>query len=171
MRNRDFKTCGIIWLMAIENLDVNETLEKARRLLKEDETGKRYVARFPDGVTKAIQYGSGVKSESVYLSMFQLVPLARVQGHFSDQMGLPLSKGSVSNFNEDAYERLDQFEAWAKQQLLISPLNHADETGINVNGTKIWLHNLSNEKVTLYHPDKKRGKEAMDRMGLTSQST
>lgn len=25
--------------MAIENLDVNETLEKARRLLKEDETG------------------------------------------------------------------------------------------------------------------------------------
>lgn len=36
MRNRDFKTCGIIWLMAIENLDVNETLEKARRLLKED---------------------------------------------------------------------------------------------------------------------------------------
>jgi len=119
MRNRDFKTCGIIWLMVIENLDVNETLEKARRLLKEDETGKRYVARFPDGVTKAIQYGSGVKSESVYLSMFQLVPLARVQGHFSDQMGLPLSKGSVSNFNEDAYERLDQFEAWAKQQLLI----------------------------------------------------
>ena len=41
MRNRDFKTCGIIWLMVIENLDVNETLEKARRLLKEDETGKR----------------------------------------------------------------------------------------------------------------------------------
>lgn len=131
-----------------------------------DECGKRYVARFPDGITKAIQYGGGVKAESVYLSMFQLVPLARVQDQFTDQMGLPLSKGSVSNFNEEACGRLVMFEAWAKQQLLVSPLNHADETGINVNGTKIWLHNLSNGKVTLYHPDEKRGKEAMDRMGV-----
>ena len=132
----------------------------------EDELGKRYVARFPDGVTKAIQYGGGIKAESVYLSQFQLVPLVRVQSQFADQMGLPLSKGSVSNFNEEAYTRLVMFEAWAKQQLRLSPLNHADETGINVNGTKIWLHNLSNEKITLYHPDEKRGKEAMDRMGV-----
>lgn len=137
----------------------------------EDEFGKRYVARFPDWITKAIQYGGGVKAESVYLSMFQLVPLARVQDQFTDQMGLPLSKGSVSNFNEEAYERLVMFEAWAKQQLLASPLNHADETGINVNGTKIWLHNLSNGKVTIYHPDEKRGKEAMDRMGVLPSYT
>lgn len=132
----------------------------------EDEFGKRYVARFPEGITKAIQYGSGVKAESVYLSMFQLVPLARVQNQFNDQMGLPLSKGSVSNFNEEACERLEQFESWTKMALLASPLNHADETGINVNGKKIWLHNLSNKQVTLYHPDEKRGKEAMDRMGV-----
>jgi transposase len=50
--------------------------------------------------------------------------------------------------------------------LLASPLNHADETGINVGGKKPWLHTLSNNKVTLYHPDEKRGKEAMDRMGV-----
>lgn len=137
----------------------------------EDETGKRYVARFPDGVTKAVQYGGGVKAESVYLSMFQLVPLARVQEQFSAQMGLPLSKGSVLNWNQEAYERLAMFEVWAKQQLLVSPLNHADETGINVGGTKIWLHNLSNEKVTLYHPDEKRGTEAMDRMGVLPKYT
>lgn len=137
----------------------------------EDETGKRYVARFPDGVTKAIQYGGGVKAESVYLSMFQLVPLSRVQEQFSAQMGLPLSKGSVLNWNQEAYERLAMFEVWAKQQLLASALNHADETGINVGGTKIWLHNLSNEKVTLYHPDEKRGTEAMDRMGVLPKYT
>ena len=134
----------------------------------EDEFGKRYVAQFPEGVTKAIQYGSGVKAESVYLSQFQLIPLMRVQDHFADQMGLPLSKGSVSNFNQEAYERLEQcgYVAWAKTALLASPLNHADETGINVGGKKIWLHTLSNDKVTLYHPDEKRGKEAMDRMAI-----
>lgn len=139
-----------------------------RAQVLKDEFGKRYVAQFPEGVTKAIQYGSGVKAEAVYLSQFQLIPLMRVQDHFIDQMGLPLSKGSVSNFNQEAYERLEQcqYEAWVKAQLLASPLNHADETGINVGGKKRWLHTLSNDRVTLYHPDEKRGKEAMDRMGV-----
>jgi len=147
------------------NINVHITEYRAE-VLEDAETGKRYVAQFPEGVTKAIQYGGGAKAESVYLSIFQLVPLARVQEHFADQMGLPISKGSVSNFNQEACERLEVFEAWAKRQLLISLLLHGDETGINVGGKKIWLHNLSNEKVTLYHPDEKRGKEAMDRMGV-----
>ena len=151
------------------NIKVHVTEYRAEVLV--DENGKRYVARFPDGVSKAIQYGGGVKAESVYLSMFQLIPLARVQEHFSDQMGLPLSKGSVSNFNQEASERLIAFEIWATRQLLVAPLNHADETGINVGGKKIWLHNLSNDKVTLYHPDEKRGKEAMDRMGVLPHYT
>lgn len=131
-----------------------------------DELGNRYIAKFPDGVTKAIQYGHGVKAESVYLSQFQLIPLLRVQDHFTDQIGLALSKGSISNFNEDAYERLESFETWARKKLLESPLNHADETGINIGGKKVWLHNLSNGQVTLYHADEKRGKDAMDRMGV-----
>ena len=31
---------------------------------------------------------------------------------------------------------------------------------------RVWLHSVSNEKVTLFHPDEKRGQEAMDRMGV-----
>ena|SRR3989339_23568 len=150
----------------VVDVNINVHITEYRAEILEDETGKRYVARFPDGVNKAIQYGSGVKAESVYLSMFQLVPLARVQEHFADQMGLPISKGSVSNFNQETSERLDAFGTWAKQKLLASPLIHADETGINVGGKRKWLHNLSNEKVTLYHPDEKRGTEAMNRMGV-----
>jgi transposase len=136
-----------------------------------DEAGNRYVAGFPEGVTKAVQYGHGVKAESVYLSQFQLIPLMRVQNHFADQMGLPLSKGSIANFNQEAFERLAPFEAWAREALLASRLNHADETGINIGGEKAWLHNLSSEKVTLYHADEKRGKEAMDRMGVLPSYT
>ena len=90
----------------------------------------------------------------------------RVQDFFSDQMKLPISKGSVINFNRDAFNRLEYFEGWAKKQLLISTLNHADETGINVNAKRLWIHNLSNNKITLYHADEKRGKENMDRMGI-----
>ena len=43
---------------------------------------------------------------------------------------------------------------------------HADETGINVNGKRLWLHNASSLNCTLFHPDEKRGKEAMDAMGV-----
>ena len=81
-------------------------------------------------------------------------------------LGLGVSKGSIFNFNKEAFLKLEIFEAGAREQLLNSPFNHADETGINLNGKRIWLHTLSSAYVTLYHVDEKRGKEAMDRMGI-----
>ena len=90
----------------------------------EDDCGNRYVATFPEGVTKAVQYGFGVKAESVYLSQFQLIPLLRVQNHFTDQIGLTISKGSISNFNEDAFKRLEPFEAWAREKLSVIVKQH-----------------------------------------------
>lgn len=137
-----------------------------RAEILKDASGCQYVAPFPDGVTKAAQYGNEVKAQSVYMSQFQLIPLARVEDYFNDQVGLPISQGSIANFNREAYDLLEPFEAWAKKKLLASPLIHADETGINLGGEKIWLHNLSHETVTLYHADERRGKEGMDRMGV-----
>ena len=149
-------------------LDVKVSLHvrEYRAEILEDDKGKRYVASFPAGVKKAIQYGSGVKAASVYLSQYQLIPLQRVQEQFNDQMGLPIGKGSIGNFNQEVYERLERFESWAKEALLASPLNHADETGINIGGKRRWLHTLCNEQITLYHADEQRGKDAMDRMGV-----
>ena len=132
----------------------------------ENEHGDQYVATFPESVTQAAQYGNSTKASSVYLSQFQLVPLDRVRNYFEDQAGIPISKGSIANFNTEAYQKLEKFEEWAKCQLIASPLNHADETGINVGGKRLWLHSVSNASVTLFHADEKRGKEAMDRMGI-----
>ena len=137
-----------------------------RAEILQNTSGGQYVADFPEGVTKAAQYGNEVKAQSVYMSQFQLIPLARVQYYFVDQVGLPIAKGTISNFNQEAYDLLEPFEAWSRSGLMSSQLVHADETGINLNGKGIWLHNLSNEKITLYHADEKRGKEGMDRMGV-----
>jgi len=41
-------------------------------------------------------------------------------------------------------------------------LAHTDETSINVNGEKIWLHNCSNEQWTWLEPHNKRGCKAID---------
>ena len=124
------------------------------------------MASFPKGVDKAVQYGAGIKAHSVYMSQFQLVPYNRIQEHFLDQIRVPVSEGSIFNFNKEAYHLLADFEDQAKSKLVESDLAHADETGINIDGKRHWLHGLSNELWTLYYPHEKRGTEAMDEMGI-----
>ena len=86
----------------------------------EDENGNQFVATFPDGVTKAAQYGNISKSQAVYMSVFQLIPLARILDYFKEQVGLSLSKGSISNFKKLAFKRLQEieFKAWVSNQLI-----------------------------------------------------
>lgn len=43
---------------------------------------------------------------------------------------------------------------------------HADETGININGKRQWLHNASSLKWTYLAAHEKRGHDAMDDIGI-----
>ena len=124
------------------------------------------MASFPEGVNRPVQYGLGLKANVVYMSQYQLIPYDRVRDHFQDQMHIPLSAGSVFNFNKEAYERLEPFEQWEKTELAKSMLMHADETGVNIGGKRHWLHCASNDALTFFYPHAKRGTEAMDEMGI-----
>lgn len=132
----------------------------------EDEDGKRYRAEFPEGVKSAVQYGENLKAHSVYLSQSQLLPVGRVSEYFRDQVGISLSAGSIVNFNQEAYENLEGFEERLKQVLREEKIINADETGVNINGKRLWIHGAGNEKYTYLMPHKKRGHEAMDDMGV-----
>lgn len=132
----------------------------------EDPDGNQFVAPFPEGIHHRTQYGAQIKAHAVYLSQFQLLPYQRIQDYFSDQVNIPVSPGSLVNFNRQAYEKLEGFEALARQRLIQSKCIHADETGINVNGNKIWLHNASNDTWTYYYPHTRRGCDAMDEAGI-----
>ena len=107
-----------------------------------DHQGQRFVASFPEFVTRPIQYDSQIKAHSVYLSQFQLLPYQRIQDYFQDQLGFPLSTGSIVNFNLDAAARIVDSGAAdiICQRLQQSLVLHADETGININATQHWLH-------------------------------
>ncbi len=131
-----------------------------------DEAGKRYVASFPKGVSRPVQYGLNLKSNSVYMSQFQLIPYNRIQDHFKDQMQIALSGATIYNINKQAYESLERFDRIAKSTLARSELIHADETGINVGGKQIWLHSAGNNTWTYFYPHSKRGTEAMDAIGI-----
>lgn len=134
--------------------------------VKECDCGTLTTGKFPKGVTKAVQYGSSVKILSVYMSQSQLIPYKRVEEFFNAQLNMPLSSGTIYNFNQEAFEELFEFEKDAKTGLLASPLNHTDETGLNIGGKRSWLHSISNETWTYFYPHNLRGEDAIVEMGV-----
>lgn len=142
---------------------------RAQVLVKSD--GKRYVAPFPKYVKRPIQYGSKAKASAVYLSQFQLMPYGRIVDYFSEHMGLNVSQGSLFNFNKEAYIALERFETIAKRKLTESACVHADETGINIKGKRVWLHTACNDKWTHFYPHARRGSNAMDEIGVVPKVT
>lgn len=128
--------------------------------------GTRFVAPFPEHVTKAIQYGPSVKSFAVYMSQYQLIPYARVQEVFMDQFDLKISQGTLCNFNKEAFEKLEDFESNIIKGLGGEAVLNADETGIKIDADLAWAHVLCTPKLTFIYPHEKRGKDAMSEMGI-----
>ena len=148
------------------DIDISRVVTEYRAQILEDANGKQFIASFPEGITKSVQYGTGLKAHSVYMSQFQLIPYNRIQDYFADQLHIPISEGSIFNFNMKAFRLLADFEGHVKNKLAASDLAHADETGINIGGKRHWLHCVSNNDWTFYHPHEKRGLDAMNDMGI-----
>ena len=148
------------------DIEISRIVTEYRAEVLINENGQRFVAPFPDHVTKAVQYGNGVKAHAVYLSQYQLIPYQRVQEYFQDQLNLPISVGSIYNFNQQAYTLLEPFEQKLIEQLIASPLLNTDETSINIDSKLHWLHCHSNERWTLYYAHARRGAEAMNEKGV-----
>jgi transposase len=153
------------------DIQISRVVTEYQAEILADERGRRVVAPFPDAVKVKTQYACGVKIHAVYMSNFQLLPYQRIEEHFADQFNIPLSAGSIYNFNKEVYERLVPFEDWAKRELSKAPLLHADETGINIGGKRKWLHVACSAALTLLMPHDKRGGEAMAAMGVLPEYT
>lgn len=162
-RNKDYKAEGYLSKQVV-NINISRHVIEYRAEIFVDNVGNQYIANFPEGVTRPIQYGTSVKSHITYLSVYQLIPYKRIEEQFTNEYEIPISSGSISNFIVEGSRKLKElnFPKIAKSNLLSSPVNHADETGINVNGTRVWLHCLSNNQWSYVAPHEKRGTEAMN---------
>lgn len=148
------------------DLDISRVVTEYQAEILENEQGQRVTALFPVGVDRPVQYGPRLKAHAVYLSQYQLLPYERVREYFEDQVGIPLSAGSLFNFNQDAFDKAQGFEYWVKDRLAESELIHADETSINIGGQRHWLHCASNDGLTWLAPHAHRGHEAMEAIGI-----
>ena len=130
---------------------------------------KQTRAAFPENVTVQAQYGLGVKGLLAYWNVEQFISFARYAEMFYDLTGHTISEGTVASALELTANRVAPYELKAREELLSSPVNHADETGIRVGNKLHWLHVVSNGTFTYYHPHPKRGCEAIEAAGLLPQ--
>jgi len=152
----------------VVDIEFKRVVTEYQAQILEDESGKRFVAPFPDGVNSRIQYGNSLKAHAVYLSQYQLLPYERIREYFADQLAIPLSSGSLYNFINTAYSKLEECNVleMIKVNLRQEKVMHADETGININGKRQWLHNASSLNWTYLAAHEKRGQNAMDEIGI-----
>ena len=128
--------------------------------------GAQNSGTFPKGLVQEAQYGNNLKSLCVYLQNYQMLPFARCSELISDLTGHHISTGSLSNFQRQCFDRLQDYEQNIRQRLLQSPVLHADETGIRLNGKNSWMHVISNGDISFFAHHSNRGKRAMDSIGL-----
>ena len=121
---------------------------------------------FPEDIKRQAQYGKRLKGFLVYLNQYQLLPYERLIELMNDLYSIDISKGTVYNFNKGCYEILRPVEDIIKELLAGSQVLHGDETGMSCCSNLKWLHVLSTSKLTYYLIHAKRGKEAMDEMGI-----
>jgi transposase len=161
------KTIGIERRQVFDLPDVKLEVTEHQAATKECPfCGSINKAEFPDGVTRPTQYGKRIKGMAVYLNQYQLLPYERLVAFMNDIFGLTISKGTLYNFNKQGYEILKPVEEKTKELLKRSLIIHSDETGISCDKTLQWLHVASTARLTFYLVHAKRGKDAMDDMGI-----
>ena len=131
--------------------------------------GVETVGEFPEGVVAAIQYGPSVGTVAVYLNQEQLLPSDRTCKVLSDLFDCPMSEGTLERVVAECHERLFEVETAIRQGVEKAAIAHFDETGVNVGGKTHWLHVASTLMLTYYAVHRKRGREAIDEIGILAK--
>lgn len=167
---REYKEAGFESSQVFD-IDIRRVVTEYCAEVLVDQSGLSFTASFPVAVTKAVQYGNGVKAQTLYLPQYQPIPYQRVQEQFQDQFQLPISACSIFAFNQQAYALLVQFELKLIAKMLLLPVLHADETMINIGG-KTTGYTVSQIHSGLYNYARaKRGSEAMAAMNVLPRFT
>lgn len=123
-------------------------------------------ALFPEGVTKAVQYGINIKTVTVYLRQYQLLSSKRTIEAIKDLFSCTVGEGTLFNWAAELSELLEVPYNSIKEHVLKSRVINVDETGIACDTKLNWLHVASTPDATFLAAHPKRGLVAMNEIGI-----
>jgi transposase len=114
------------------------------------------------------QYGPQVQALALYLSTRQMIPVQR-GGELLKEFGIKLSGGTLDNIRKRGAQKLTGFYEALNNALRTSSFIHLDETGTYVGGKNAWAHVTSNDYLSYFHIDLKRGDDALKNIGILKE--
>ena len=123
----------------------------------------------PAGAEAPVQYGPRIAAIIVYLHAGQFLSKDRTAAALAELFGIPCSSGTVAALTARAADRLDGFLAHVREQITASDVAGFDETGFRVAGRLAWVHCARTSKYTLLMVHAKRGRQAMEAMGILAR--
>jgi transposase len=145
---------------------VMETTEHQSEVKCCPKCGILNTGKFPHEAQNPIQYGPRIQSMIVYTMEYQLIPSDRVCELLKDMFGLDVSEGTVYNVRQRCFDRLEVVEQEIMEAITKAEVVHFDETGFRVKSQRWWLHVACTDGLTYYFVHQKRGRIAMDEMGI-----
>ncbi len=121
---------------------------------------------FPDNLNANVQYGDNLKSFIAYCSTYQMIPYERICEMIEDFSSHKISQGTIYNILQTYYDKLENYEESIKRLLLKEVVIHCDETGVSVGGKLHYTHVVCSSLLTYYILHSKRGKDAINDMGI-----
>ncbi len=123
-------------------------------------------AAFPADLSGPMQYGPGIRAYVLNLLVAQMLSLKRVQQSIQSLIGQLISEATLLNYVMQLHRALAAWERAAIEQLLSQPALHVDETSLRVDRNNHWIHVYSAADLTLKVLHRKRGKEAIEAIGI-----
>lgn len=121
---------------------------------------------FPDYMAGSLQYGNGIKAFVVQLLVTQMLSLNRAAKMVATLIGQLMSEATMLGYIMRLHVALENWEVNARIKLLAEKCIHSDETSCRLDKQNYWIHVYSAGDITLKYLHRKRGKEAIESIGI-----
>lgn len=127
---------------------------------------KKLRGEFPAHIKATKQYGNNLIALASALSTVGMVSIDRIQKLLSNVFQISISTGTIQNRLRSLHELVKLPVKYIRHQVSQLPLLHCDETGLRVSKKLRWLHCMCGEGWVYYALHDKRGREAMEEIGI-----